>query len=155
MIPPSIQKFDLEDTGKLVAIVDVSEMMREYAVLIRGGLTNALAFISSSYLFTKLSKDSINKERKRHDLVTEQLQKVQVEWAQKWQERIDFISKEVEANFEELNDAIRVYHEVFGHELWPLPQKPVLSNFYPLSNEPHSRELVFIALSILGIGRVL
>ena len=30
--PPSIQKFDLEDTGKLVAIVSVSEMTREYLI---------------------------------------------------------------------------------------------------------------------------
>ena len=28
--PPSIQHFDLEDTGKLVAIVAASEMTREY-----------------------------------------------------------------------------------------------------------------------------
>ena len=30
MTPSSIQKFDLEDTGKLVAIVAASEMTREY-----------------------------------------------------------------------------------------------------------------------------
>ena len=30
--PPSIQKFDLEDTGKLVAIVATSEMTREYLI---------------------------------------------------------------------------------------------------------------------------
>ena len=30
--PPSIQKFDLEDTGKLVAIVTASEMIREYLI---------------------------------------------------------------------------------------------------------------------------
>ena len=30
--PPSIQKFDLEDMGKLVAIVAVSEMTREYLI---------------------------------------------------------------------------------------------------------------------------
>ena len=29
---PSIQKFDLEDTGKLVAIVAASEMTREYLI---------------------------------------------------------------------------------------------------------------------------
>ena len=29
MTPPSIQKFDLEDTGKLVAIVAASEMTRD------------------------------------------------------------------------------------------------------------------------------
>ena len=28
--PPSIQRFDLEDTGKLVAIIAASEMTREY-----------------------------------------------------------------------------------------------------------------------------
>ena len=30
--PPSIQKFDLEDTGKLVAIVSASGMTREYLI---------------------------------------------------------------------------------------------------------------------------
>ena len=30
--PPSIQKFDLEDTRKLVAIVAASEMTREYLI---------------------------------------------------------------------------------------------------------------------------
>ena len=30
--PPSVQKFDLEDTGKLVAIVGASEMTREYII---------------------------------------------------------------------------------------------------------------------------
>ena len=60
---------------------------------IGGALANALAFTSSSYLFSTLSKDSIDKERKRHDLVIEQLQKAQIEWAQKRQQRIDFINK--------------------------------------------------------------
>ena len=32
MTPPSIQKFDLQDTGKLVAIVAASEMTREYLI---------------------------------------------------------------------------------------------------------------------------
>ena len=101
MAPPSIQKFDMEDMGKLVAIITVSEMTREYlikqkilpehinflkiasvAMLIRGALANALAFTGSSYLFSRLSKDSIEKERKRHDLVIEHLQKAQIKWAQ-------------------------------------------------------------------------
>ena len=30
--PPIIQKFDLEDTGKLVAIVTASEVTREYLI---------------------------------------------------------------------------------------------------------------------------
>ena len=32
MAPPSIQKFDLEDMGKLVIIIAVSEMMRDYLI---------------------------------------------------------------------------------------------------------------------------
>ena len=32
MAPLNIQKFDLEDTGKLVAIIAVSEMMIEYLI---------------------------------------------------------------------------------------------------------------------------
>ena len=102
MAPPSIQKFDLEDTGKLVAIVAASEMTREYlikqkifarsykcissalkmasiAMLIRGALANALAFTGSSYLFHRPSADNIDAERKRHDAAIEGLQKAQVE----------------------------------------------------------------------------
>ena len=63
-------------------------------MLIGGTLANALAFTGSSYLFSKLSKDSIDAERKRHDLVIEQLQKAQIEWAQSRQQRIDFINKQ-------------------------------------------------------------
>ena len=32
MTLPSVQKFDLEDTGKLVAIIAASEMTREYLI---------------------------------------------------------------------------------------------------------------------------
>ena len=32
MTPPSIQKFNLEDSGKLVAIIVASEMTREYLI---------------------------------------------------------------------------------------------------------------------------
>ena len=50
------------------------------AMLIRGALANALAFTGSSYLFQRLSKDSIDKERKRHDAAIEKLQAAQTEW---------------------------------------------------------------------------
>ena len=32
MTPPSVQKFELEDMGKLVAIVAASEMTRKYLI---------------------------------------------------------------------------------------------------------------------------
>ena len=50
---------------------------------------------------------------------------------------------------------MRECHEVFGHELPPLPQEPVLSNFYTPTDDQHYRELGFIALSMTGIGGVL
>ena len=55
-------------------------------MLMRGALENALAFTGSSYLFHRLSKDSIDAERKRHDSVIEALQAAQIEWAHKWQQ---------------------------------------------------------------------
>ena len=50
---------------------------------------------------------------------------------------------------------MRGYHEVFGHELSPLPRELVLSDYYTPTDEQHDRELGFIALSMIGIGGVL
>ena len=84
-------------------------------MLIRGALANALAFTGSSYLFSRLSKDSIDAERKRHDTAIEKLQKAQIEWVHKPKERIDFINRQLrlektaETKFTELNDAMQEY----------------------------------------------
>ena len=69
--------------------------MVSVAMLIRGALVNALAFPSSTYLFHRLSKDSINKKRKRHDVAIEKLQVAQIEWAHKQQQRINFINNQL------------------------------------------------------------
>ena len=105
-------------------------------MLIGGALANALAFTGSSYLFHRLSTDNIDAERKRHDAATEALQKAQIEWAHKHQQRINFINNQLrlerkaKTKFTELNDAMREYHEVFAHELPALPREPVLSNLH-------------------------
>ena len=65
------------------------------------------------------------------------------------------MEQKVETKFTELNDAMTEYHEVFGHELSPLRQEPLLSDNYTPHNEQHDRELAFIALSMIGIGGVL
>ena len=130
-------------------------------MLIGGALANALAFTGSSYLFHRLSADNIDTERKRHDAAIETLRKAQIEWAHKPQERIDFINNQLrlkqkaETKFTELNNAMREYHEVFGHQLPPLPREPVLSDIYTASDEQHYRELGFIVLNMIGIGGVL
>ena len=135
--------------------------MTSVAMLIRGALANAVAFTGSSYLLHRLSADNINAARRRHDSVIEALQAAQLEWAHKQQQRIYFINNQLrlerkaETKFTELNDAMREYHEVFGHELPPLPREAVLSDFYTPTDEQHYRELGFIVLSMIRIGRVL
>ena len=119
--------------------------MVSVAMLIRGALVNTLAFTSSSYLFHRLSADNIDAQRKRHHVAIEKLQAVQIEWAHKRQQRIDFINNQLrlerasETKFTELNDAMREYHEVFGHEFRgaPLPREPVLCDFYTSTDEQH------------------
>ena len=61
-------------------------------MLTGGALVNALAFTGSSYLFHRLSADNIDVERKRHNGAIEKLQKAQIEWAHKHQQRITFIN---------------------------------------------------------------
>ena len=130
-------------------------------MLIGEALANALAFTGSSYLFLRLYRDNIEAERKRHDLAIEQLQKAQIKWMRKRQERINFINEELSLEqrqkpiSQKLNNAMRGYHEVFGHELPLLPREPVLSDYYTPSSEQHDKELGYIGLGMVGNGRVL
>ena len=133
--------------------------MATVAMMIGGAVVIALAFSGSSFLFSSMSGGS--EERKRHDLAIEKLQKAQVEWQQKRQDRIDLINKQLilekkaEGKFTELNEAMRAYETVFGKTLKPLPPAPVLSDFYTPSDDQRERELVFIALGMAGIGAAL
>ena len=69
--------------------------MASVAMLIGGVLANALAFTGSSYLFHRLSVDNIDAERKKGDSTIEKLQKAQIEWAHKQQQKIDFINNQL------------------------------------------------------------
>ena len=69
--------------------------MASIGFLIGGALVNALAFTGSNYLFSSLSKESIDKERKRHDKAIEDLQRAQIEWAKERQERLDYINNQI------------------------------------------------------------
>ena len=120
--------------------------MASVAMLIGGALANALAFTGSSYLFHRLSADNIDAKRKRHNTTIEKLQAAQIEWAHKRQQKIDFINNQLrlerkaETKFTEVNNAMREYHEVFGHEfcgvgsLQDLP--PHLENLYQVITTP-------------------
>ena len=94
-----------------------------------------IAFTGSNYLFSSLSKESIDKERKRHNKAIADLQRAQIEWAKKTQERLDYINNQIikeckaEKRFTDLNSAMQEYFIVTGRHLEPLPPKPVLSDF--------------------------
>ena len=117
--------------------------MVSVAMLIEGALVNVLAFTGSSYLFHRLSAGNIDAERKRHDAAIEKLQAAQIVRAQKLQQRNNFINNQLrlerkaENKFAELNEAMREYHEVFGHELAQLRREPLLSDFYTPTDEQH------------------
>ena len=135
--------------------------MASIGFLIGGALVNALAFSASNFLFSSLSKESIEKERKRHDKAIEDLQRAQMEWARKRQERLDYINNQImkqrkaEKIFVDLNSVMQQYFIVTGRRLELLPSKPVLSDFYVPSEDHHNRELAFVTLSMVGIGAFL
>ena len=69
----------------------------------------------------------------------------------------DQIIKECKAEkrFTDLNSAMQQYFIVTGRQLEQLPPKPVLSDFYVLSEDHHNHELAFIFISMIGIGAFL
>ena len=110
---------------------------------------NALAFSGSNFLFSTLSKKSIDKEQKRHDKAIEDMQRAQIEWTKKRQEWLNYIYNEIlkeskaEKRFIDINAAVQQYFLVTGRQLEPLPPEPVLSDFYVPSEDHHNRELTF------------
>ena len=74
---------------------------------------------------------------------------------------MDYIHSEIakehkaEKRFMDLNSAMQPYFIVTGRQLEPLPPKPVLSDFYVLSEDHHNQELAFITLSMVEIGAFL
>ena len=131
------------------------------AIIIGGALPNALAFSGSKFLFSTLSKKSVDKVRKRHDKAMEDMQRAQIEWPKKRQERLNYINNAImkehkaEKRFTDLNSAMQQYFLVTGRHLEPLTPKPVVSDFYVLSEDHHNRELAFITLSMIGVGAFL
>ena len=66
-----------------------------------------------------------------HNKAIEDLQRAQIEWAKKRQERLDYINNQImkhrkaEKRFADLNSAMQEYFIVTGRQLEPLPPKPV------------------------------
>ena len=84
-----------------------------------GAGTNATAFGSVSLGFSMLRDDG-GKERKRHDLAEEQLQKARDQWNEDQMKQLDFINKrlreknEAEAYVNNVDEAMLEYYRVFA-----------------------------------------
>ena len=92
--------------------------MTSFGFLIGGAIINALAFSRSNFLFSTLSKESIEKECKRHDKAIEDIRRTQIEWANKTQEQLDYINNEImkehkaEKRFTDLKSTMQYYFPV-------------------------------------------
>ena len=104
-----------------------------------GAGINATAFAGASLGFSMLRDDG-GKERKKHDLAVEKLQKTKDEWNKNQMKRLDFINKrlcnknEERAYINNVDEAMLEYFQLFAKQIKPLPPEPQLSDFYHLSN---------------------
>ena len=66
--------------------------MASLLLTVGGAVVNALAFNGTSFVFSRLM-DHGAEERKRHNLVTEELQKARNKWNEDRMKQLDFINK--------------------------------------------------------------
>ena len=102
---------------------------------IGGTVGNALAIISTNFVFSRLT-DHDEEERKRHDLALEKLQTARDKWIEDRIKPLDFINKrlreknEVRTYINNANEAMLEYDQVFAKQIKLLPPEPQLSDFY-------------------------
>ena len=93
---------------------------------IGGAVANALSFRGTNFLFTRFT-DHGKKERKRHDLALEKLQRARDEWNKDRLKRLDFINKrlheknEARVYINNVDEAMLKYYQAFAKQIKPLP----------------------------------
>ena len=118
---------------------------------IGGAAVNPLAFSGTNFVFSRLT-DHGAKERKRHDLALEKLQRARNEWNKDRMKRLDFINNrlreinETRAYINNADEAMLEYYRVFVKQINPLPPKPELSDFYHPSEDQKNGELLFVVV---------
>ena len=97
----------------------------------------------------------MQKERKRHDLALEKLQRARDEWNRDRVKHLDFINKrlreknEAKAYINNVDEAMLEYYRVFAKQIKPLPPEPELSDFYHPSENQKNGEPLF---AVVGTG---
>ena len=114
---------------------------------IGSAVVNALAFSGTNFVVSTLT-DHGAKERKRHDLAEEELQKAKNKWNEDCMKRLDFINKrlreknEAKAYNNNVDEAVLKYCRVFVKKN-PLPTVPQFSDSYHPSHSQKNGELLF------------
>ena len=112
---------------------------------------NALAFIGSNFVFSRLT-DHGEEEHKRHDLALEKLQRARNEWNKDRMKQLDFINKrlceknEARTYINNVDEAMLEYYQVFAKQIKPMPLEPQLPDFYHPSEVQKNGELLFVAV---------
>ena len=153
-------------------------MATAIAMLVGGAIVNGLAFTGSQYMFHAFDKPNSDKERKRHDLAIEQLNRDTELWNEERKRKLDFINEELmkrniaARDLSHMDDAMRLYNALhannrvdnalvtsspvtkgdFNNEnTIHLPPKPTLSQYYEPSEEQRKYEYLWI---LIGTGIV-
>ena len=111
---------------------------------------NAFSFISSNFFFQKL--DHGNKERKKHELALEKLQRDNNQLNEDRMKRLDFINKrlhqknEARAYISNFDKAMLEYYRVFAEEVKFLPSDPQLSHSDHPSTVQKKGEVLFVTV---------
>jgi len=129
-------------------------------MMIGGAVVNALAFTGGNYLFSLLGRsDEAEKERKRHDLAIEALQRAESEYQHKRQLRLDYLNQQRRAEqhsmqvFEDVDTAAREYWLVTGGDKGPdAGAEPSLNEYYEPSAVQKEYELLFMAAGLALTG---
>ena len=93
-------------------------MMAAIGMMVGGAVVNALAFTRGNYMFSLLcgKNAEAEKERKRYDLDTEELQRAQVQYQHKRQLRLDYLNRRLQA--EQHGAQVFEYADVAMQEYW-------------------------------------
>ena len=112
---------------------------------------SATVFGGTNLVFSMLT-DHGAKERKRHDLPLENLQRARNKWNEDRMKRLDFIYKilreknEARTYINNFDEVMLEYYRVFSKQIKSLPTEPHLSGFYHPSEAPKNDELLFVTV---------
>ena len=108
-----------------------------------GAGINATTFGGVGLVFNMLRDDG-GKERKRHELAIEKIQRARKKWNEDGIERLR--EKNEARAINNVDEAMLEYCRVFAKQMKPLPPEPQLSDFYHLSEEQKNGELLFVTV---------